>query len=142
MNVRVSALAIVAACFCLVGCGGGREARLASATAGIEHALSIQPLLQHSRTCPVELAGWEPHSRHLSALATRAGSAELRFDCDQNRAEFSVTVVYSFDDYAYVAGPFDGPLHIQYGHFTASKKMGIPANPDIPALARVLAFGS
>jgi hypothetical protein len=118
-----------------------REAQLAAATAGIEHALKIRPVLQDSRTCPAELEGWKPDPHHgRGILATQAGDALLLLDCDQEHEEFSVAIRYSFDDIVFVAGPFDGPLTITYGHHTAYKTKVISENPDIPALATLLAF--
>jgi hypothetical protein len=133
---------MVAATLCLLGCQSGREARRAAATAAIEQALEIQPLLEQTRACPADLKGWTPDSRHPYTPSIRLESALLRFDCDEQRQTFSITVTYAFDAHVYVVGPFEGPLHIQYGHFTAAKTKVIPANPNVPELAELLAFGS
>ena len=124
------------------GCSSDREPRLLAATAAIKHALEIQPVLQRSQECFVELAGWKSDPKHgHGVLTTQAENTQLTLECDQDRKEFSVTIHYDFDDHVYIAGPFNGPLTITYGHFTASESKLVPEDPDIRALAELLAFG-
>jgi len=139
----VSFLIAVAAVLGLFGCNRAawREAQMAAATAAIEQALMLRTVLQQSRKCPIELVGWKPEPQYgRGILITQAGNARLFLDCDQVRGEFSVAISYSIDDQVFVGGPFDGPLSITYGHHTAYKTKVIPENPDLPALARLLAF--
>ncbi len=124
--------------------GSGRDGRVVTATAAIHQALKIQPMLQKSRNCLTELNGWYPDSEHgPGVLATRVRDTNtmLTFECDQARKESSVPIHGFVDDHAHVEGPFDGPLTITYGHFTTPESKVIPTNPDIRALAELLACG-
>jgi hypothetical protein len=121
-----------------------REERVVTATAAIQQAQKIQSAIQRTRECLTELTAWNRDSRHWpGTLATQVRDTGdwLTFECDEKRSEFSVTIHYGFDDWAYVSGSFDGPLTIKYGHFTAPEKMVIPADPDVRALAELLAYG-
>lgn len=124
--------------------GSGREDRVITATAAIQQAHKIQPTLQRSGKCPATLDGWSPDPEHgHGVLATRVMETNtmLTLECDQAERRFSVTIHWFVDDHAYVEGPFDGPLTITYGHFTAPESRVVPVNPDIRALSRLLAYG-
>ena len=121
-----------------------RQERVITATVAIKQAQRIQPLLQRSRRCLTELKGWSPDSTHGSgvlASQVRDTGIMLTLECDQDRKDFSVTVHWFADDHAYVGGPFDGPLTITYGHFSAPESKVVPPNPDIRALAELIAYG-
>jgi hypothetical protein len=136
-------LVILTVYLCLLGCGA-REERVITATAALQQALKIQPMLQNSRGCLGELAGWVSDPEYgRGVLATQVIDTQtpLTFECDQEHKAFSVTIRYGFDDYADVSGPFDGPLRINYGHFSAPESKVIPQNPDVRGLAELLAYG-
>jgi hypothetical protein len=94
-----------------------RQGRIVSATAAIQQAQKIQPMLRKSGRCLSELSGWvqDPEDKPgVLITSVKESDTRLTFECDQHRKLFWVSISYPRDNFGHVEGTFVGSLTIKY----------------------------
>ncbi len=141
-QVVIRLVVLAAPWWLLIGCSS--EDRVVTATAAIQQAQKIQPMLGKSGKCLSELGGWLPNPEEgpgVLITSVKVTGKQLTFECDQEDKAFRITISYPRDDFGYVEGTFVGPLKINYWQSTALKTKVIPKNADMRLLAELLAEG-